>query len=754
MSSSPRSRRPWLVATAPCLLALAAAWASTPAHASPDDPPLQIRRAAGAITIDGDLSDPGWQGAQPITTWFETNVTDNTEPPVANVGWLAYDDRFLYAAMDFADPNPAAIRAPYVDRDNVGSPTDYGGIIVDTRNDHRTAILFLANPRGIQYDATSDDASGEDNSPDFFWDSAAKITATGWRLEIRIPFSSLRYSPADPQTWGLMFYRNYPRDYRYQFFTSHQPRSSNCFICNAARLEGLSGLPSGGHYTVAPYVSGRRSGAAEDGLGAPLAYDDPQAEVGVDAKWLPSPDHAFDATINPDFSQIESDAAQISANERFALFFPEKRPFFLEGVDLLSTPLQAVYTRTITHPDWGARGTGKLGDTAYTVLVTKDSGDGSVIIPGPLGSDFADQDFASTVAIGRVRHDLAAGSFISFLATDREVEDDGGGGHNRVFGPDFRWQASGSDTVTGQLLLSRSLTPERPDLAAEWDGRSLDGSAARLSWSHGTQTWDWFLQGLHYSDDFRADVGFIPQVGFREGYGEVGYTFRPQGFVRRLRLYDINTYDQDTDGNLIYRELSAGFGLDARWSSFVRMRWSAEAFRVGDQILTRDRLVFEANAVPGRRWSAVAIEGFVGSDIDFAGAREGDGGSVALSTTLRPSDHLEVNGNWNRRWLDLDAGRLFTADVQRLKTTYTFSSRMFLRGIVQHVATERDPALYLFEVDRKTGGVDTSLLFSYKLNWQTVLFVGLGDSRALDERDDLEVEGREIFLKVSYAFQR
>jgi hypothetical protein len=212
------------------------------AGASPAEPErsvIAIRRAEGPITVDGDLSDPGWRGATKIETWYETNPGDNVPPKVKSVGYLTYDDHFLYAAFEFQDPNPTLIRAPYADRDNISSDTDYGGIILDPRHDGRTGLLLLANPRGIQYDAVSDDVSGiEDPSPDFFWESAGRITKEGWVLEMRVPFSSLRYPKADVQTWGIMLYRNYPRDYRYQIFSTRLPRGTPCFICNESQLTG------------------------------------------------------------------------------------------------------------------------------------------------------------------------------------------------------------------------------------------------------------------------------------------------------------------------------------------------------------------------------------------------------------------------------------------------------------------------------------------------------------------------------------
>src|SRR6185295_11755057 len=165
---------------------------------------------------------------------------------------------------------------------------------------------------------------------------------------------------------------------------------------------------------------------AVGGPGTRLVGSGSEWDGGLDAKWNPNANTAIDAALNPDFSQVESDVAQISSNERFALFFPEKRPFFLEGLDLFSTPIQAVYTRTITSPRWGGRATGVLGGTRYTALVAEDRGGGSVILPGPQTSDLADQDFSSYAAVTRLRHDLGR-SFVSLLLTDREVED---GGYN------------------------------------------------------------------------------------------------------------------------------------------------------------------------------------------------------------------------------------------------------------------------------------------------------------------------------------
>ncbi len=517
---------------------VAVAGAAEPAEPGPIT--LRIHRMDGSISVDGDLSDEGWKGAAPIDTWFEVNPGDNAPPKVKTVAYLAYDDKALYAGFQLDDPDPRRIRAPFADRDSLSNDTDYAGIILDPRHDGKTGILLLANPRGIQYDSVNDDASGgnEDSSPDFFWSSAARMTKTGWILEIRVPFSSLRYPQSDPQTWGVMLYRNYPREYRYQMFSTRLPRGGSCFICRENLLVGLKGLPSGGHLTVAPYASAAKSATPPgDALGRPLEGQPLDSSFGVDGKWTPGAATAVDLTVNPDFSQIESDVAQIGANERFALFYPEKRPFFLEGSELFSTPIRAVYTRTITSPEWGGRVTGKAEGTAYTFLVSHDRGGGQVVLPGAGSSELADQDFKSTVAVGRARYDIGR-SFVSVLATTREID---GGGHNRVYGPDVQWRPSNQETVTAQLLFTDTRTPNRTDLAEAWDGRSLKGRGISAWWLHSTRHVDGFTEYRDFTPGFRADNGFVPQVGFRESDGEYGYTFRPTGLLPGLGLSPATT---------------------------------------------------------------------------------------------------------------------------------------------------------------------------------------------------------------------
>jgi hypothetical protein len=739
------------------LLALAAA---AGAQAPPaDEPPIQIHRAPGPITVDGDLGDPGWQGAARIDTFVETRPGDNVPPRIRTVGYLTYDDKALYAAFECDDPDPRQIRAPYVDRDSVSSDTDYAGIILDTRHDRRTAIEFLANPRGVQYDALQDDASGnEDTSIDIFWDSAGRINDHGWTLEIRIPFSSLRYDASPSLVWGIQMYRNTNRDNRYQFFSNRLPRSSNCFVCHERDLVGLEGLPAGGHIIAAPYVTMTEQGRRVSSDPSSRFVNRPmRGDAGIDVKWLPNADTAIDGTINPDFSQVESDVAQISTNQRFALFYPEKRPFFLEGLDLFSTPIQAVYTRTITSPRWGIRGTGKIDSTNYTVLVTEDRGGGSVVVPGPQSSTFVDQDFSSFVGIGRVRKDFGR-SYVSFLATDREVE---GTGYNRVLGPDFQWAPNDAEQVKGQFLYAASQNPNQPQLFSGWNGEYVSGHAAYASWDHSKQRYETYISYQDVSDGFRADDGFVPQVGFREIKPQAFLKFYPaNSFFSRITPLVVDDYTADSSGHTLRQRLFPGVSFEAKKSIQGEVDYIFSTERVGDKLIQKDVWSIYFQMAPSRLFGQVSINGEIGDQIDYANARPGHGGAFTLSSRFQPAQHLELRYDGALSWLNVDVPgggerRLFTAVVHRVKATYNFTNRMFLRGIVQYVADDRHPGLYDDpNTTPKDASLSSSILFAYKLNWQSVLFLGYGDNQATNDRYDLTRHDRQVFLKVSYAFQR
>ena len=709
--------------------------------------PIALHRAEGPIAVDGDLGDAGWRNAARIDTFYETNPADNQPPPVKTLALLTYDEQAFYIGIHAFDPDPSKIRAPYVDRDQVIGTDDNIAVFLDTRNDRRSAIELRVNPRGIQGDAVYNDANQvEDFSPDFFYDTAAKIGSDGWIAEFRIPFSSLRYSSADPQTWGILVWRNYPRDFRYFIHSAPVPRGSNCLICLAHEITGLTQLPAAGHFVAAPYVTLQGlQHPKDDELGAPFETDPLKARTGIDVKYNPSADKTLDVTINPDFSQIESDVAQITANQRFAIFFQEKRPFFLEGSDLFATPLQVAYTRTITAPRWGLRTTGKLGATAYTLLVSQDKGGGLVILPGPTESGFALQDTKSLSTIGRLRRDYGA-SFIGAILTDRENR---GGGHNRLLGPDFQWRPSDSDAITGQLLVSDTEDRSHP----EWNATS---HAFNASWNRQKQSYDTLVDVKDIGDRFRADLGFLPQVGYRQLDGHVAKRLYPENrWVSFLRASVNVDYQTDRNNDTTFRQLLLGtnfFGFKNLQAAFdVRPQ---EQVRVGGKLLEQTYGTFFAQIDPNRRFTRIIVQGRLGDSIDFENQRVGRGATLGVSGIVRPTDRLELALDTNREWLDARGSRVYLAQVERLKTTYSFSAKSLLRVVGQYVSTTRDPSQYIRFVDPHEGGFTGSVLYSYKINWQTVLFAGYGDDRVLTADNRLLQQDRSLFVKVSYAIQR
>ena len=719
----------------------ASSFAQAPPPAPLPPPPINIHRAEGAIVVDGNLDDAGWKNAAVIDRFYETSPGNNNEPKVKTIVHLTYDDRYFYIGIRSEDPEPQKIRAPYVDRDQVIGTDDNIAVFLDTRGDKRSAMELRVNPRGIQADGIFNDANfNEDFSPDFFYDTAAKIDAGGWSAEYRIPFSSLRYNDNPVQTWNILVWRNYPRDFRYAFQSAAVPRGSNCYMCWMHPIAGLTGLPRAGHMVVAPYVTAQSTSRPEGALGTPLEREPLKKDAGLDVKWTPSQNQAVDLTINPDFSQIEADVAQITTNQRFAVFFPEKRPFFLEGFDLYDTPVQVAYTRTITSPRWGARSTGRFGATAYTLLVTDDRGGGLTILPGPLGSSFALADFKSYDTIGRLRHTLGR-SFVGAVLTDREIS---GGGHNRVIGPDLQWRPNDTDSVTMEYLHS-----DTRDGAGLLGGANSTGHAFFAGWNRQKDKYDSFAEARDFGKGFRADLGFVPQVGYRELDGGFGLRFFPEkGFFRFVRpSIFVDRQTAIDGGDTIFRTVSLGIGAQGKKNfagNFVVR--AKEQILVGNQLLDQTYALWFVQFDPSRRWPRITMQGRFGEGIDFGGGRVGNQTNFTLASTMRPLDNITFDVNASREWLDAQGERVYTATIERLKTTYSFSAKSLLRVIGQYVDTKTPGG--------HGGSFLGSVLYSYKLNWQTVLFAGYGDDRVLNANADLLKADRTFFFKVSYAIQR
>ena len=262
-----------------------------------------------------------------------------------------------------------------------------------------------------------------------------------------------------------------------------------------------------------------------------------------------------------------------------------------------------------------------------------------------------------------------------------------------------------------------------------------------------------------FGNGFRADTGFVPQVGYRETYGSAGWTFRPTGFLTRLRTFINVDRQADRSGALISREVMPGFGMDTRWNGFMQFRFIDDDIRSGDRTIERKQFGYIVQFSPSRRVTLLSLDGTTGQEIDFANSRPGHGTTINLQATLDPTNHLNLTLVQNQRWVNVDdaanvSRRLFIARVSRVRGTYTFTARLFARGIAQYVSTNRDVSLYTFDTTAKSGTVSGQFLLAYKLNWQSVMFVGYGDDRELTDRDQLVKSGRQVFVKLSYALQR
>ena len=323
-----------------------------------------IPRLQGDITIDGKLDDAGWAGALEQSIDYEISPGDNTPAQAKTQVRIGYTDDALYVSFKAMDPDPSKIRANLRDRDAMFND-DWVGVFLDTFNDNRRGYELVVNPLGVQGDLIRDETNTnnqEDASWDGLWTSAGQLTADGFDVEIRIPFSTLRFpTGGQDQTWGVSLIRTWPRDKRFQMTSHKVPRDSNCFQCEWGKYTGIAGVKQGRNLEVVPTLT-MGTTQSRPAVGTKWGGTDTSIEPGVDVSWAPSPAMTLNATLNPDFSQVETDQLQLDFNSSFALFYQEKRPFFLEGADYFTTQFDVLYTRQIADPDFGLRVTGRTGN--------------------------------------------------------------------------------------------------------------------------------------------------------------------------------------------------------------------------------------------------------------------------------------------------------------------------------------------------------------------------------------------------------
>ncbi|MDH3351549.1 MAG: carbohydrate binding family 9 domain-containing protein, partial [Gammaproteobacteria bacterium] len=710
-----------------------------------------LPRSSELVTIDGLMDEEAWKYATQIKIDTETNPGENIPARVETIAYLLEDGQSLYIAFDARDPDPQAIRAYLQDRDTAWNH-DFVGIVLDTYNDERRAFEFFANPLGVQMDLTNDDVNeNEDESWDAIWDSAGHINEVGYIVEMEIPLNQLRFpNTGGKQTWGFDLLRFYPRDRRYRFSNNPMDRSVNCYLCQFDKIEGLEGVQPSRDLEIVPTLTGSRTDSTDEPGTTPLQSGDMDAEAGVSIRWGITPDMTANLAINPDFSQVEADVAQLDVNNQFALFFPEKRPFFLEGADYFSTPIDAVFTRTVADPDIGTKLTGKRGNHTYGVFAAQDTAT-NLLLPGAFGSDSTSLDADNTTIVGRYSRGFGDASSLGALVTSRSGDDY----HNSVGGFDLQWKISDQHSIQAQYLHSDTEYPDEVATEFEQPTGSFSGAAIHASYEYESRNWYGWLQHVDRSAGFRADSGFVPQVDINQQLIGGGYTWHGEDddWWTRMQLRGDWDITHDDSGRMLEREFEAYFGIGGPMQAWYQVGVLSRD-TLWDEVLYKEQKISFYTEMQPRGGLLLGVWARYGDQVDFANSRLGDQLRVEPFLDWNISRHLFLKFEATMLQLDTKEGRnVFDAGVYDVRMTWQFNRRSFLRFTTQIQDIDRNPDAYIDEVDANTRRVGRQLLFSYKLNPQTVFFLGYSDNHLDDDDlDRLEETDRTLFLKVGYAW--
>lgn len=746
------------------------------------------RVESAEIHVDGRLDDPSWQQAAVLESFTQYDPVEGVPASQKTEVLVLVDGGAIYFGVRaYDDAAPTGIRATMAERDEFDRSDDYIRFILDTFNDQRRAYVFSVNPFGVQQDGIWNEGSGGrhmgppvDDNPDFLWESAGQLTDFGYVVELRIPLKSLRFPALPEQSWGLQVVRKISRN-GYQ--ESWAPISNNIAnqLTQTGKLTGLKNLDPGLFMEINPVLTGKRLGSTDSDTDV-FSRQDPSGDFGLNLTYGLTSNLTLDATYNPDFSQVEADAGQIAVNERFGLFFPEKRPFFLEGTEIFNLPKNLVYTRSIANPIAGAKMTGKVGtwNVGYLGAVDESLDDG------------VDNTVANII---RVRRDLGAASTLGMVYTDRTRHTND---YNRVAGVDTRLVLARRYTITAMGSASFTDTPDE----ASSVGKLWSARVERASRTFG------FTAEVEDSDhDFDAGSGFLRRTGDTQlqtnlrynWYGarnalveRVGPTFEVQGYWDHDAFWNGESPDET--------QLQVGGSISFRGnvSIFANAKRKSYSFSPVD---------YEGFVVPGVSGGHVPFfpdQGLFGSmyggDVNFwmntferirgnirvsweqvpifggsnAAVEPAESWSTNLGLNLYPTRSLktEVGLRTTRISRASDGSQYSSATIPRIKAQYQFSRAFFVRGIFEYQSSEkgalRDPvtgAMLSYcdsegscEVRDGSNGYDFHVegLVSYEPSPGTVFYVGytrqMEDTEAFRFRQVRPVADG-LFVKLSYRFR-
>ncbi|MGZ9897991.1 carbohydrate binding family 9 domain-containing protein [Shewanella gaetbuli] len=747
----------------------------------------EIPTLKGEMSIDGDFNEPQWQQAAVVELKYETSPAENTPAPVTTTAKIFASQTSLYVAFIANDPNPSEIRANIRDRDSSWGD-DMVGIKLDTYNNTRLAYQFFINPYGAQNDSIENELTGQESDAwDGIWYSKGKITEQGFQVEVQLPLRLFNFDDAKAiQQWGIELVRFYPRNENHRLSTHRIDRNVSCKLCQLGIMQGLEGAKQGKDIQITPSLVANQNNHRTINPQGPWE-DETNVEVGLDLRWGITPTTLLNATINPDFSQVEADAGQLDVNNTFALFYPEKRAFFLDNKDYFDSQLNLIHTRNISSPDYGVKLTSKNDDHTVGVLATNDI-QTQFLIPGNLSSDIATLDQESYNVAARYRYDPSRDFSIGTVVTLKQSDDY----HNYVYSSDLKYQPSEQDTFTAQYAFSQTQYPKDLfnqfcngddcntiptdcDIAnCDYNERvlrtkqegELNGDMYKLTYEHNRRNWYANTQYESVGDDFRADLGFIEKVDAAKFVAGGGYRWYPTDhFFSQIRFggdWDITHTQQ---GEKLEQEAEVFLTLDGGYQSYVSTgvvqrtrvgrRHNPANIDIENNTQSFDETMgwFYTNFLPIQQLK-LELDINYGDNIDFANDRLGTLTMFNPEVEWKVTESIVLDVSHRYQTLDVDGGRLFTANLSDIRLNWQISLNSFLRLSSVYTNIERDPSLYLYQSpNAKFQDLGNEVLYGYKLNPQSVFYLGYSDAfKASDEIDSLTQKDKTYFMKVSYAW--
>ncbi|HEX7340941.1 MAG TPA: DUF5916 domain-containing protein [Rhodanobacteraceae bacterium] len=721
-------------------------------------PPQTIPSLSAWVGPDGKPTAAAWQHAARFAVDNEVQPGHNTPAPVRTDVDVGYTHDALWLRFVAQDPHPADIHVKFRQHDGFDNNSEYVGVIFSPFNDTQWGYEFFCSAGATEMDMFRQQGH-EYASFDAIWYCRAQRTSTGYVVTMQIPFRSLKLPHSDaPQTWRLMLFRNWARRVRHQITQIKLDYNSNCMLCDAQVVRTATPIgTTGGGFQIMPQASVARTDA-RPAPGLPMRQGKLKASGGINARWAIRPDLVWSATLKPNFSQVAPDVLQPTINQRFALYYPENRPFFMEGTWVFNAPgfnggngatNQFVDTRQIADPHWATKVVGQVGGNAIGALVADDSLT-NILMPGRVSSQLHSFNFQTRDGLLRFRHDFSGNSALGVLATSRT----GSGYHNNLLAIDGTWQIDPSDTLTTQLASTNTLYPRQVASAFGIAPGRVTGNGWLLDYQRTRNSYSASMLLAHVAPGFRAGLGYLPQVGYDEAMPQFEYDWYAHdtwwtsgGFGGHYDLV------RGTGGGpTLDRTANVYAFVNAIGQSHVTINASHENQYFGGKTFALRQFEVDANAQP-LHWLQFEIDAAAGDGVDYVGVRKGRMVSIAPSFTLTPGPHLQVAFVGQVEHLDVDGGRLYTAKLYDLRLSWYFNARMYVRVIGQEQDVRNNLALAPAGTARHTRTLATQFLFGYVLNPWTSLYAGMTNGYADTVNTGLEQQGRTAFLRLSYAFQ-